>query len=42
LFSGPRILYEPTRWNISAFSLTSKPDSSLSWREVRSGVCLMC
>ena len=29
LFSGPRILYEPTRWNISAFSRTSKPVRSL-------------
>ena len=38
LFIGPRILYEPPRWNISAFRRTSKPVRSLSSREVSSGV----
>ena len=40
--SGPRILYEPVRWKSSAFSRTSKPVSSLSVREVRSGVRCTC
>ena len=30
LLSGPRILYDPVRWNISALSRTSKPVRSLS------------
>src|SRR3954469_22159077 len=38
LFIGPRILYEPPRWNISALSRTSNPLCSLSSREVSSGV----
>src|SRR3954468_6983712 len=38
LFSGPRILYEPVRWNISAFRRTSSPVSSESVREAISGV----
>src|SRR3954466_1129104 len=38
LFSGPRILYEPVRWSISAFSRTSRPVSSDSVCEARSGV----
>ena len=38
LFIGPRILYEPPRWNISALRRTSKPVRSLSRREVSSGV----
>src|SRR5436190_9823548 len=42
LFSGPRILYDPTRWNISALRRTSNPVRSLNCREVSSGVCLMC
>ena len=42
LFSGPRILYDPTRWKSSALSRTSYPVISLSWRDVSSGVCLMC
>ncbi len=42
LLSGPRILYEPTRWNISAFKRTSYPVRSPSCREASSGVRLMC
>jgi hypothetical protein len=38
LFIGPRILYEPPRWNISAFNRTSKPVRSLRSRDVSSGV----
>src|SRR5215470_16035635 len=38
LFSGPRILYEPVRWNISAFSRTSRPVSSESVADAISGV----
>ena len=40
LLSGPRILYEPMRWNSSALSRTSNPVRALSMREVTSGVCL--
>src|ERR671911_27126 len=40
--SGPRSLYEPVRWNSSALSRTSKPVSSESSREVRSGVRRAC
>src|SRR5438128_9739004 len=42
LFKGPRILYDPTRWNSSAFSRTSNPVTSESCRDVSRGVCLMC
>src|SRR6185503_125277 len=42
LLSGPRILYEPTRWKTSALRRTSWPVSSLCWREVNNGVCLTC
>ena len=41
LFSGPRILYEPTVWKHSALSRASNPVRSLSCRDVSSGVCLM-
>src|SRR5947208_3360142 len=38
LFNGPRILYEPVRWNDSALSSTSKPVTSPREREVSRGV----
>ena len=42
LCSGPRILYDPVRWNISALRRTLKPVRSLSIRDDRSGVRWMC
>src|SRR5258708_7408965 len=42
LLSGPRILYEPTRWKFSALRRMSYPVASLSWRDVSSGVRVMC
>ena len=38
LLSGPRILYEPVRWNSSALSRTSRPVSSSSALDVSRGV----
>ena len=35
---GPRTLYDPPFWNISAFKRMSNPVASLSEREVSSGV----
>src|SRR5919106_3217756 len=40
--SGPRSLYEPVLWKSSALRRTSKPVSSDSSREVRSGVRRAC
>ena len=42
LLSGPRILYEPVRWNISALRRTLKPVRSLNIRDERSGVRCVC
>ena len=38
LLLGPRTLYDPVRWNISALSQTSKPVSTESSVEWSSGV----
>ena len=42
LFSGPRILYDPVRWNISALRRTLHPVAALSIRDDSSGVRCVC